>query len=156
MKKELDEKLCETYPAIFADRRGDKRKTCMVWGFACGDGWYDLIERLCAVIQNHHENYPDVPQTVAAQVKEKFGGLRFYVDGGDEYIHGAIAMAETMSFRICEECGKPGDRVGGGWIRTLCDEHKEAQEKRNAERRARQEAQRVQFVKEYGDPEEAE
>lgn len=126
MRKELDEKLCKSYPDIFVDWRKDKKTTCLVWGFACGDGWYDLIERLCAVIQNHHENCPDVPQTVAVQVKEKFGGLRFYVDGGDEYIHGAIAAAETMSFRICEECGKPGDRVGGGgWIRTVCDEHKE-------------------------------
>ncbi len=65
----------------------------------------------------------EIPQVVAAQVKEKFGGLRFYVDGGDHYIYGAIQMAENMSFRVCEECGAPGKTEGPGWIRTLCATH---------------------------------
>lgn len=65
----------------------------------------------------------DVPQVVASQVKEKFGTLRFYYDGGDDYIRGLASMAEAMSARTCEICGNPGKSRGGGWIRTLCDEH---------------------------------
>ena len=53
MKTELDEKLCKTYPKLFRDRHGDMKKTCMVWGFECGDGWYNIIDHLCWNIQSH-------------------------------------------------------------------------------------------------------
>ena len=62
-------------------------------------------------------------QVVAAQVKEKFGTLRFYVDGGDEATRGMIQMAEAMTAVTCEECGAPGTTGGRGWIRTLCPKH---------------------------------
>jgi hypothetical protein len=53
MKTELDEILCARYPKIFCDRNGDMRDTAMCWGFACGDGWFNIIDMLCANIQNH-------------------------------------------------------------------------------------------------------
>ena len=53
MRKELDESLCTKYPKIFRDRRGDIRNTAMAWGFEIGDGWFNLIDMLCANIQNH-------------------------------------------------------------------------------------------------------
>jgi len=57
----------------------------------------------------------------AVQVKEKFGGLRFYVHNAGDEIHGMISMAEQMSFKICEKCGKPGSlHKRGGWLKTLC------------------------------------
>lgn len=59
----------------------------------------------------------------AAQVKEKFGSLRFYLDGGTEEMHNLIDEAERASSVICEDCGKPGKMRKGGWIRCLCDEH---------------------------------
>ena len=133
MTEEKDKALCEKYPKIFRDRNKSMMETCMSWGFAHGDGWYNIIDALCANIQNHVDHirhrYPDMSQedfdahhqVVAAQVKEKFGGLRFYVDNADDYVDGAISMAESMSCRTCEECGVPGIRRGGGWIRTLCD-----------------------------------
>jgi len=66
-----------------------------------------------------------VPQVVAAQVKEKFGTLRFYYSGGDNVIDGMVRMAESMSGVTCEECGNSGKSYGGGWITTLCAEHAE-------------------------------
>lgn len=66
---------------------------------------------------------PVVPQVVVIQVKEKFGSLRFYYNGGDEYIRGLVTMAEGMSGRTCEVCGASGKASGSGWIRTLCSEH---------------------------------
>ena len=62
---------------------------------------------------------------VAVQVKEKFGGLRFYGTGGDDKIHAFIWFAESISGRICEECGTMKDVMtyGMGWVRTLCPEH---------------------------------
>lgn len=186
MREELDKALCEKYPEMFKHRHADPRLTPMAWGFDCGDGWYNLIDSLCATIQNHEKNLEgnreynikyakmreaalegdwrlfdehylpglknpekyadwirqqkeqllgDIPPwfqnvephdpVICEQVKEKFGGLRFYYMGGDEFVHGAVALAERMSYTICEECGAAGKSRGGGWVRTLCNEHTE-------------------------------
>jgi hypothetical protein len=71
-----------------------------------------------------------VPQVTVAQIKEKFGGLRFYYDGGDEYISGLVSMAESWATCSCETCGTPGERREGGWIRTLCDTHETERKER--------------------------
>lgn len=60
---------------------------------------------------------------VAVQVKEKFGGLRFYVQAATDKHYSYISFAESMSYRTCEECGAPGKRYTDGWHRTLCDIH---------------------------------
>jgi hypothetical protein len=60
---------------------------------------------------------------VAAQVKEKFGGLRFYVNGTTDKHHNYISFAESMSYRTCEECGAVGKTYTNGWHTTLCDIH---------------------------------
>jgi hypothetical protein len=60
---------------------------------------------------------------VASQVKEKFGGLRFYVQAATDKHYNYISFAESMSYRTCEECGAPGKTYTDGWHRTLCDIH---------------------------------
>jgi len=155
MSPELDQHIREKYPLIF-------QNACEM---SVGDGWYDIIDKLCANIQNHIDNIENrrkytiqwneevndpnydwadrsfvkreerlvpesVEQVVASQIKEKFGGLRFYYYGGDEYIKGLEAMAESMSAVTCEECGCPGNSrstKNKRWIRTLCDRHAEEQ-----------------------------
>lgn len=78
-----------------------------------------LIEE--TIEKGEYRNVPEkIRQVVAVQVKEKFGTLRFYYDGGDEYIHGLAAMAEAMSARTCESCGVPATQSKGGWIKTMC------------------------------------
>jgi hypothetical protein len=139
MKQELDEQLCVKYPKIFVNRHADMQTTAMCWGFECGDGWYNILDKLCGNIQSHIDwsikNHawdlekdsknvrPIVPQVIAAQVKEKFGSLRFYYDGGDDYISGLSSMAESMSMVTCETCGAPGKTRGKGWYYTACDAH---------------------------------
>jgi len=126
MKQELDAALCAKYPKIFPDRHSPMSETCMCWGFECGDGWYDLLDKLCACIQSYidanHENDP-TKQVLAAQVKEKFGTLRFYYRGGDELIAGMVWFAEYFSYSVCEVCGDPGRIRRTGWISVLCDLH---------------------------------
>jgi len=69
-----------------------------------------------------------IEQVVATQIKEKFGGLRFYYSGGDDYMRGVVDMAENMSYVTCEDCGHPGKYRGNKrWFRTLCDRHAEEQ-----------------------------
>ena len=85
--------------------------------------------RLMEIITGDFREVPEsIPQVTLDQVKEKFGTLRFYYSGGDEYISGLASMAESMSAVTCEECGNPGKTVGGGWLTTLCKEHAEARD----------------------------
>jgi hypothetical protein len=126
MRKELDDKLVAKYPKIFADRHAPMTQTCMCWGFDCADGWYFLIDNLCACIQGYidHNSHLNIPQVVAMQVKEKFGTLRFYISGGDELTRGMVWLADYMSGRICEICGKEGKvEVIHGWYECRCSEH---------------------------------
>jgi len=152
MREELDNQLCEKYPKIFANRHGDMCETLMCWGFECGDGWYDILNILCSNIQEHidwiskqhdmlikknpHDvKIPDeIPQVLAIQVKEKFGTLRFYYSGGDDYISGLVSMAESMSCVTCEKCGNRGQTRGPGWIRTLCDVHEDEYQEQRSQR----------------------
>jgi hypothetical protein len=79
---------------------------------------FDDIEPQCKIVP------PACPQVVASQVKEKFGTLRFYYSGGDDYVSGVIRFAESMSCVTCEVCGAPGETSGRSWIRTLCETHR--------------------------------
>ena len=121
MKKELDEKLVNDYPKIFADRFKSCQETCMCWGFECDDGWFNLINSLCNCIQHYLNQKPEIEQVVATQVKEKYGTLRFYFDGGDDYIQGLVSMTEYLSGYTCEICGNFGKLRNDGWITVRCD-----------------------------------
>ena len=84
-------------------------------------------KRLKEIVNEQPRKIPEiVHQVTVNQVKEKFGTLRFYYSGGDDYIDGLVAMAESMSAATCEECGAPGRVRHGGWLRCLCDEHAQA------------------------------
>jgi hypothetical protein len=76
MDKEKEKKLLEEFPDIFRDYYKSIHESCMPWGICCGNGWYDLIYDLCRNITTltRDKNI----YVVADQVKEKFGGLRFY------------------------------------------------------------------------------
>lgn len=122
MKKELDEKLVNDFPKIFADRFKSCQETCMCWGFECHEGWFNLIYSLCNCIQNYLNHKPEIEQVVATQVKEKYGTLRFYFDGGDEYIQGLVDMTEYLSGCTCEICGNPGKLTGSRYdLRLRCE-----------------------------------
>ena len=133
MKKELQNKLFESYPKIFRQKGLDKTVTAMCYGIGCGDGWYSLIDTMCGNIKNQMDNVnrnkPGDKHLIceATQVKEKFGGLRFYVQGSDDFIDGIIDLAESMSYRICSQCGNastPNEKKRG-WIYTMCDNCRE-------------------------------
>lgn len=60
------------------------------------------------------------------QIKQKFGTLRFYTDGGSSLkVREEIASAERASAFLCEECGEGGTlrEKNGEILRTLCDDH---------------------------------
>ena len=121
MTPKLDKKLVKDFPILYQQRHSDMSKTAMCWGFECGDGWEPLIRKLSEKIETYNKENPGSP-VIAVQVKEKFGGLRFYITGAPEWIHDLINKAENKSYAVCEMCGKPGEERSTGWILTLCDE----------------------------------
>jgi hypothetical protein len=80
-------------------------------------------ERVDTIMENEQKITDYIPYIVIDQIKEKFGGLRFYYHGGDAHVHGMTRMAEIWAGSICEKCGDRGTRRSGGWMRTLCDTH---------------------------------
>ena len=94
------------------------------------------IERADQIMENMGcKITPKVQYIVIDQIKEKFGGLRFYYHGGDDQIHGMIRMAELWAGHSCEKCGDRGARRQGGWMRTLCDTHEAEYQERNKKMR---------------------
>ena len=88
--------------------------------FEVGLGWFPLIKDLITDLIELGWNKE------VCQVKEKFGGLRFYINAATSEAHKRISKAEIESMNICEVTGKPGKlRTDIRWYRTLCDEEYE-------------------------------
>lgn len=150
MSPEHDKELCRKFPLLYRDRNGDRHKTLMNFGFCVKDGWYPIIYELSAslepLIKAQHGSYvlfkckvalykalkrigfkvivPQKQSACAMQVKEKFGGLRFYMSGPQtKEMALLIRQAEEKSFNTCETCGKSGTlRTDRRWVLTLCDD----------------------------------
>lgn len=121
MKNELQQKLFILFPRLFRRKIMSPSQTYIFSGFECDDGWFDLIWRLSAMIEDVLKK--ESQEGYARQVKEKWGGLRFYMDGWhDEEIEGLIRQAEINSRKICELCGKTGILRKRRIWKTLCDE----------------------------------
>ncbi len=85
---------------------------------SCDDGWLDLIEDLIKELIDAGWNKE------ITQIKEKFGGLRFYINEGSDEIFDIIRKYEEKSYIICEICGKPGKLIkNNGWYKTVCEQH---------------------------------
>jgi hypothetical protein len=143
--------LIEKYPLIFQFRKGRELEPFSMFGIECGSGWFPLLNALCYQIQSYidyqkeanerieqnKKKYPNydqtpfalIPQVVVTQVKEKYGTLRFYYDGGDDTIDGMVRMAEAMSSITCETCGNLGKMRGRHWFYTACEEHTREEDK---------------------------
>jgi hypothetical protein len=67
-----------------------------------------------------------VPPVTIDQIKEKFGQLRFYYDGGDTKVAGMVSFAEYLSASICQNTGNRGSLCKrGSWYATLSPEEAE-------------------------------
>jgi hypothetical protein len=126
MRKEYDEQLCREFPNLYKNRFGSMAETCMCWGFDCDDGWFQLIYDLSKKLEAEILKQPEEGRQCfrASQVKEKFGGLRFYMDSQTDEMSGFIREAEDKSEETCEVCGAPGKiRVHHRWYYCSCEEH---------------------------------
>lgn len=153
MTDENFEKLVKRWPDLF-QKSGD-------FEFSINDGWYNIVDVLCGFLSydieqarsrlkysmenptaRFSESVDELEARVAkaleelptlAQVKEKFGTMRFYIDGGTAEMHNYIEFAEAMTSRTCEVCGDQGKSRNTGWVKVLCDKHFGEQEEKYRE-----------------------
>ena len=115
MKKDLDEKICNDFPLLFRYRGLSSREHTMGWGFP-GAGWfkiiYDTSSKIEKILKKYKEENLGKELASSAQVKNKFGFLRWYVDFPEDFppklkkaISIAVCEAEEASVFICESCG---------------------------------------------------
>ena len=122
MKIELQNKLVEKYPHFFEYLKEHKGPIIPIqFGFEHDDGWYDLLDRLMENITEYLKKNDFKYNVEVAQIKEKFGGLRFYYSGGNEEIDNIVSFVEDLSYKTCEFCGSTNN-IGrtDGWIITCC------------------------------------
>lgn len=115
-------------------------------GWWLPEGWQELVQDLCKRMLAHlKEGGLDESAIHIAQVKEKFGGLRFYwepeldseghpvIDYDSslyKVLHCLVQDAEMTSLTTCQCCGNPAQQVSTGyWVSTKCEECRKENEK---------------------------
>lgn len=98
----------------------DKRWAIRMFGLEVRDGWRKIIEVMLDKIDEHVKQSGCEPVQIQ-QIKEKFGTLRVYYEGGDTAIGNIVHKAEHLSAGTCELCGSRNDvGITMGWITTCC------------------------------------
>ena len=118
MKSEFSSKLSNRFPDIF-----NLNNSSNIFYFECHEGWFDLMFQLCEELEElavkENVNLPKI-----AQVKEKFGKLRIYLDSGTDTMHNRVSEFEKISGFVCEICGGVGKQMTeNSWIKTRCSNH---------------------------------
>lgn len=111
------ENLFNKYPKIF----NQNYKYKINW-YSIPNTWIELVDNLCETIQQYID-HNDVHQVECTTLKEKFGSLRFYYTGGDDYVSGMVWFAENLSIKLCIECKSTKNvQSTDGWISYLCED----------------------------------
>lgn len=138
MKEVLDEyekARRDTYAPLVERIPKDRHDEIFVNSISCGIGWKDIVFKLVEELDRIWTGYKKKNGREVwklLQVKEKFGGLRFYPElpddeNGDlksrkEQSYASMDFAETEAWKTCEQCGKPGHAVSVQYmIATVCD-----------------------------------
>jgi len=130
MKQELVDKILNIAPKLYYNEpdpfdvgRLSPNNLKRFYGppyFSVSDGWFSILYNLSEKL----EAMDGVSDVRVVQIKEKFGGLRFYLSSETAEMSDAIDKAETASYYSCELCGGPGKlRHDLGWVTTLCEAH---------------------------------
>lgn len=121
MHQDLELVLCEKHRRVLHIGGNLTR-----FGFECGDGWYSILDALLECITTHIEHSRS-DGVFVTQVKEKYGSLRIYTTSSDPVLEAYIDLAESLSERTCDVCGRAGTQTvdSRNWIRTRCKQHDE-------------------------------
>ena len=97
---------------MMVNRHKDMQETCMCWGFACGDGWFNILNQLMSNIQHHidwkekQREYAIEYNKIAHQCKE--GNFELFEKSMDsavnqEYKNKRLAEIIAGDFRAVPE-----------------------------------------------------
>lgn len=89
------------------------------------EGWKKAFgEDLCAELKEALDEYDYTDKYIVVEVKEKYGGLRWYDGGIPEGCKAwdVIRKYERLSETTCCHCGKPATKISTGWICPWCDD----------------------------------
>ena len=112
---ERDHAFITLYPEVFGPI--DRLQPLIDYqGIAVHDGWIPLLDQLCCALTDVIR--ADQLSFQATQVKEKFGQLRFYAQGGTARTRALIDAAELQSGTICEGCGSASNLRNRGFFST--------------------------------------
>lgn len=128
---EENKKLCERYPFLIPRSwTGEPIKDyAYEWTYLddIPEGWKKAFGvQMCEELRNILIEADYLDKYQLAQVKEKFGCLRWYDNGYPESIddkyNAWLTKYEALSRETCICCGKPGKMRHDGWISPWCDE----------------------------------
>lgn len=121
MNAENTQRLFERFDALYRGRHLPLTQNLMSEGFACGDGWYEVVYALSEQLEAYGQTHAEAADLLVLQVKQKFGELRFYVQPRLPVVEAMIEIARERSRRTCEFTGQPGVRCSReGYYLTLC------------------------------------
>lgn len=98
-------KIFSKYPLIMSRIKDDIESGLQPYGIYCGDGWFDIIDDLCADLKIIIED-SKIEDVCAVQIKIKFGSMRFYLNKVNPRISDRIGNAEKLSYKVCSKCGE--------------------------------------------------
>ena len=118
---ERNKKLIEEYP--FLKLEGSCDTISYTWLDDMPIGWRIAFgEQMCKEIKEELLKNNELDSYEIVDIKEKFGGLRWYDNSGLPGMQFIIAKYEALSEKTCINCGKPANWISKGWISPYCDE----------------------------------
>lgn len=77
---------------------------------------------ICKEIKASLKRHNCLKEYRITQIKEKFGGLRWYNAAAPEEVYKIIQKYEYISEKTCIVCGRPATKISTGYISPYCDD----------------------------------
>lgn len=95
---------------------------------AMPDGWrkkfgLQMCEEIKQALLSEKDGKKLLKDYRIMQIKEKFGGLRWYDNVSTKKVSEIINKYEYISMKTCIVCGEPATYISNGWISPYCDKH---------------------------------
>ena len=123
-----NKQLCEQYPFllprnIWTDEISKDFEYSYTELDAMPDGWRKAFGlQMCEELKQELIRINKMDEFRIAQIKEKFGELRFYTNWVTDEIEAIINKYTELSRKTCINCGKPATVITTGWISPFCND----------------------------------
>jgi len=126
-------KMIKNYPFLLPKNRWDKGLNIAdeyAFDFthietdAMPKGWFkafgiQMLDEIREFMLLHNPKF--LYQYTITDIKEKYGGLRWYDNGTPKGMYEIIDKYTRLSYQICISCGEVATHTTDGWVMPLCD-----------------------------------